>query len=685
MQVFQRFGAGKGNLDADPMVWGGKGAGLARMAAQGYPVPPGFTISTEMCKVFQEAPEDVLDAIMADIDPHLQFIEEQFGYMPLVSVRSGAPISMPGMMDTILNVGAMTDECDAAMDKMSNRQAFDCQRRLLQMMGSTAMGIEHHLFETVLSVFRQQTGVKTDAELTAQDLEQIGEKFAQLYKEAGHEIPGTLKDQLRVCIKAVFASWMSPNAIEYRKIEGIDESLGTAVTVQAMVFGNMNDNSGSGVLFTRNPSTGECKIFAEYLPNAQGEDVVAGIRTPEVLDLEAAKLTPWQIELAGLCDQLEADYKDMVDAEFTVQDGKLFMLQSRVGKRSAQAAFRIAVDMLHEGMIDTKTMMNRVKKKHLLTIRRPSIDPAFKDQPKWTGIAASMGIATGQVWKSSQMAASMAASGHKVILVTEETTPDDIAGMAASVGILTRTGGATSHAAVVARGMDKPCVVGCYDMKLNDLPEGTIISIDGETGRVWLGEVPVVGGTYSTDVRQFLATLMEEAGVLPQAEVPAPGVAVPLSCWLPLTDAEIADRINTALVMIEQGYELTFDITPPHRYGDQADDFIWNVAGTVLEDERFMERVLHPVMHSKLKAVRIIGGTDSQRELFQMKGFKVMRSAQTLEDLIGETGVVQIDATMEKFLGPNGLQILREKGMFKGKVFAGSQPPAYAAFKLLGE
>ena len=687
MQVFQNFAKNVLTDDGydNVMKWGGKGAGLAKMARAGYPVPPGFTISTDMCHMFQEQPEAVMDAIMADIDEHLEFVKSWFGYMPLLSVRSGAPISMPGMMDTILNVGLTLDNVEEWAGRIGKRTMADSHRRLLQMMGSTALGIEHAKFEHEMTLARLNAKVATDAELSFDDLAAIVERFTEIYVE--HQIvpPATLKEQLRFCIKAVFDSWMSPNAIEYRKIENIDAALGTAVTVQAMVFGNMNDNSGSGVLFTRNPATGEKKIFAEYLTNAQGEDVVAGIRTPEVLDLEATKMKDWQTQLRELCFKLEDDYSDMVDAEFTVQDGELFMLQSRVGKRSAQAAFKIAVDLRNEGEITEQDMLSRIRRKHLLAIRRPGIDPKFTGKPAWTGIAGSIGIATGVVAKSSEQAVQMACNGSNVILVTEETTPDDIAGMHASVGILTRTGGATSHAAVVARGMDKPCVVGCTDLDLGLLSEGETISIDGETGRVWKEAVPVIGGKYSPEAQEFLDRLLESAGVIPQSVAPTPGAAIPLASWMEADDLQIEAMIKSAIKLLDAGHEVMFDITPPSEFGDASDAEIWDIAGSVPESEYFTVRILHPVLHGGLSKAKVIGGTADQRELFEMKGFKVMGAAKTLTELVSATGIIQISPEMMKFVGDDGLKLLKDQGMFKGKVFAGSLPPAYAALQLLGE
>lgn len=691
MEVFLQFSKGKGDKDADPAIWGGKGAGLARMAAKGYPVPPGFVITTELCKVYQEQPEEVVEAVMLDIDEHLLFIKEQFGYLPLLSVRSGAPISMPGMMDTILNVGMNHNEMKNWLPRIGERASWDSFRRLLQMMGTTCFGIPAESFEHVLSAQRALAQVDTDAELSVKHLQKVYEGFRLLYQEAGHEIPLTLKDQLKVCIDAVFKSWNSERAIEYRKIEGIDESLGTAVTVQAMVFGNMNDQSGSGVLFTREPSTGEKKVMAEYLPNAQGEDVVAGIRTPEELIVTSAG-KGFVHELWGYAKKLEADYKDMVDVEFTVQDGELFLLQSRVGKRSARAAFKIAVDMMKEGMITEDEMISRVKRKQLLAVRRPSIDPKFKKKPVLTGMGASQGIAIGEVVLSSNQAVVQASKGKKVILVTHETTPDDIAGMAAAVGILTETGGATSHAAVVARGMDKPCVVGCTELfGTNPLIEGTVISIDGATGRVWVGEVPVVGGELDDGPKEYVDLVLKRAAIMPQVETPESGGTVVLADWLTLSDKDIDARVQALEASTEAGMVL-IDITPPNKFGTEDDELAWNICGTAPELQNFVERVLHKVLHSNVQRenCRVVGGNDDMRELFALKEFDVLPQVTTLAELLKQKGMVGISPTLAQNLAPDGdlqktLGQLKDAGLFTGAVMTGSAPAAYAALALMEE
>jgi pyruvate, orthophosphate dikinase len=698
IKIFQQFSKGKGDKDADPAIWGGKGAGLARMAAQGYPVPPGFTITTELCRVYQEQPEAVIDAIMTDIGEQLEWLDAQFDYPPLMSVRSGAPVSMPGMMDTILNVGLTSVRFPEWVKRIGERAAWDSRRRLLQMMGTTCFGLDGALFEKMLHEAREKQGVATDAELNVNSLKKVFDAFRGIYAEAGVKVPDTVEDQLRVCIDTVFKSWMGPNAIEYRKIESIDDSIGTAVTVQAMVFGNMNDKSGSGVLFTRDPSTGEKKIFAEYLANAQGEDVVAGIRTPDQLGIvheaNSSKAGMWKAELFSLCSKLEKDYQDMVDAEFTVQDSKLFILQSRVGKRSARAAFKIAVDLFKEGVITEDEMFTRVKRKQLLAVRRPSIDPKFKNKPCLTGMRASQGIAIGEVVFSSKEAVIAAAAGHKVILVTHETTPDDIAGMAVSVGILTKTGGATSHAAVVARGMDKPCVVGCTELDLwvnGTFKANDVISIDGATGRVWKGEVPVVGGELDDGPKEFVDMLLAKQALFPQVAIPAPNSTVVLADWLSLTDKEITERVKQ-LVDASQGGMVLIDITPPDKFGSTDDELAWNICGQVPELATFAERIVHKVLHAKvqLENCRVAGGNDDMRELFALKEFDVLPQVTTVSELLKQTGLVGIDHKLAQSIAPDGdmratLAQLKAAGVFKGQIVTGSTPAAYAALDLMKE
>ncbi|MEY9560448.1 PEP/pyruvate-binding domain-containing protein [Sinorhizobium fredii] len=387
---------------------GGKGAGLVLMAQDNMPVPPGFTITTDVCNEFRKlgdaAKTDYLEQLMVEVMEQMNWLKEQFGYMPLVSVRSGAPISMPGMMDTILNVGLTASNHKEWQARIGERATLDSQRRLVQMLGSTAYGVPHQVFEFQLAKVKKDFGAETDADLHEGALDDLIERYCNVFEDhRGFPFPiDNRYEQLLAAIGAVFNSWMNERAVEYRKLNNIDESMGTAVTIQAMVFGNMGDDSGSGVAFTRNPSTGEPVIMGEYLSNAQGEDVVAGIRTPESLSkyITPSKdhyliSCPWAKELAKVCETLEQMYADMVDLEFTVQQGELFILQSRVGKRSARAAFKIAVDLTEDKVIDRKLALARLTGAQFKVLRRPSIDPGFKVKPQLIGLPACPGVVTG--------------------------------------------------------------------------------------------------------------------------------------------------------------------------------------------------------------------------------------------------------------------------------------------------
>ena len=445
---------------------------------------------------------------MNEVAPHMEWLKEQFGYMPLVSVRSGAPISMPGMLDTILNVGLTAHNFNEWAGRIGDRATADSQRRLIQMLGSTGYGVDMGVFDFQLASVKKEAGAKQDTDLTAAQLATVADRYQDAFSQnTGFKFPvNDAKEQLRVAIKAVFDSWMNPRAIEYRKLNKIDESMGTAVNVQAMVFGNMGDDSGTGVLFSRDPSTGQPVMMGEFLTNAQGEDVVAGIRTPVDVHKMATLDGVWSNihgKLVDLCSELEVAYKDMVDIEFTVQKGELFVLQSRSGKRSARAAFRIATDMVKEGVIDVDTALTRLTADQFKAVRRPMIDPNFKVKPDVVGLPACPGVVFGKPVFTSEDAASC---NEPCILVRHETDPDDIAGMAKAVGILTKTGGATSHAAVVARAMDKACVVGATELDLEHGWGGVVrVTIDGATGRVWFNkQVPVIDASADPAVRQVM-------------------------------------------------------------------------------------------------------------------------------------------------------------------------------------
>ncbi len=496
-------------------ILGGKGANLAEMASLGLPVPPGFTISAEVCKYYwdnnRKFPEDLTSTVEESMRELENVTGKKFGDNEnplLVSVRSGAAISMPGMMDTILNLG-LNDESVEGLAKLTNNERFawDSYRRFIQMFGDVALGIAHEKFEEVLNEVKDEKGVKQDLELDANDLKKVVELYKKLYKEEGKEFPQDPMKQLWIAIEAVFGSWNNPRAIKYRQINEMDKQglLGTAVNVVAMVFGNMGDDSGTGVAFTRDPNTGEKKYYGEFLPNAQGEDVVAGIRTPKSLD-ELKNINPKTYnQLLEVMDKLEKHFRDMQDIEFTVEKGQLYMLQTRNGKRTAAAAVKIAVDMVKEGLINKQEAVMRVKPADIEKLLHPIFDPEELKNAQYIGkgLPASPGAATGKIVFSADDAEKMAKDGEKVILARPETSPEDVGGMNVAEGILTSRGGMTSHAAVVARGMGKTAVVGAEDIVIDlknkvvksngvELKEGDWISIDGNEGKVYAGKIKTV-------------------------------------------------------------------------------------------------------------------------------------------------------------------------------------------------
>ena len=540
------FGAGKAEGTGKMKdILGGKGAGLAEMTNIGLPVPAGFTISAEVCDYYYKNNRTYPEGLMEEVEANLKRLEEvtgkKFGDPSnplLVSVRSGAAVSMPGMMDTILNLG-INDEVVEGIAKLTNnpRFAYDAYRRFIQMFGDVVLGINKNEFEAVLEEKKKERGVQWDSELTVEDLKEIIKKFKEVYKKYGYEFPQHPRKQLDMAIEAVFKSWMNERAIKYREINDIKGLLGTAVNVVEMVFGNMGEDSGTGVGFTRNPNTGEKEFYAEFLPNAQGEDVVAGIRTPMKIDELKKRLPEVYDQLIKVAELLEKYYKDVQDIEFTVERGKLFLLQTRSAKRTGYAAVRIAVDMVKEGIITEKEAILRVQPSHLDQLLHPMIDPSEKydDKVIAKGLPASPGAATGQVVFFAKDAEKWAKEGKEVILLRPETSPEDIGGMHAAKGILTARGGLTSHAAVVARGMGKPCVVGCEDLIVDEekkiaktkdgkftIKEGDWITIDGKTGYVISGKLKLVKGEISGYFAEFMKWVdkYRKLGVRANAETP---------------------------------------------------------------------------------------------------------------------------------------------------------------------
>ena len=505
---------------------GGKGANLAEMSSLGLPVPFGFTISTEACTAYYDDGKKINDDIMAQVKESLAKLEEQAGKKLgdennplLVSVRSGARASMPGMMDTILNLGINDKVVETIAEKTGNRRfAYDSYRRFIQMFSDVVMELSKKRFEEIIDEVKEAKGVKLDTELDVADMEELVRRFKAFYKEnLNEDFPQDTNVQLERAIEAVFRSWNNPRAIFYRKENDIPSSWGTAVNVQMMVFGNMGDDCGTGVAFTRNPATGENKLFGEFLMNAQGEDVVAGVRTPQTIDQLKEVMPEAYEEFKKICDTLEHHYHDMQDMEFTIEHKKLFMLQTRNGKRTAAAALKIACDMVDEGLVDTDKALLMVEPKQLDSLLHPQFNAeALKNAtPITKGLAASPGAACGQIVFSAEDAKDEHAKGKKVVLVRLETSPEDIEGMAVAEGVLTVRGGMTSHAAVVARGMGECCVSGCGDIKINyetktfelngkTYHEFDWISLDGTTGCVYGEAIPTEPATISGYFKRFM-------------------------------------------------------------------------------------------------------------------------------------------------------------------------------------
>ena len=505
---------------------GGKGANLAEMTNIGLPVPFGFTITTDVCRKYTEDGGVLAQEVIDEVWEHIAELEEVMGKKfgdnenpLLVSVRSGAPISMPGMMDTILNLGLNDIAVEGLAKKTGNdRFAYDSYRRFMQMFGDVVLEIRKSNFDAVFESQKKKAGVEFDVQLTTDDLKEVIEGYKEVVKrELGREFPQEPKDQLLEAIKAVFRSWNNDRAILYRKMYGISDSLGTAVNVQSMVFGNSGNDSGTGVAFTRNPANGENKLFGEFLVNAQGEDVVAGIRTPQPISEMADAFPEVYAQFEKIANTLENHYKDMQDMEFTVEDRKLFMLQTRNGKRTAAAAVKVAVDLVKEGLIDKDTAVMRVEPDQINQLLHPvfDADELKKATPVTKGLPASPGAATGQIVFSADDAAAFAAEGKKVILVREETSPEDLAGMVAAEGILTARGGMTSHAAVVARGMGKCCVSGCKEITVDEAnktltvggkvyTEGDFISLNGTDGNVYTEAIKTLAPELSGDFGQIM-------------------------------------------------------------------------------------------------------------------------------------------------------------------------------------
>jgi len=521
------YGFHEGGIGLEYLL-GGKGAGLAEMSRLGIPVPPGFIITTDAWKEYYNT-KKLSDSLKAEISENINKLEKttgkKFGGHPplLVSVRSGAPVSMPGMLDTVLNLGLndVTVE-NLAHETKDARFSYDCYRRFISCFGRIVLGIQKEKFDNILEAYKSKLGVQRDSELDIDALKEIVNEYKILIeRETGRKFPEDVYEQLFLAVKAVFDSWFNPRAVAYRRANKIPEDLGTAVSVQAMVFGNMGNDSGTGVMFTRNPSTGEKKLYGEFLVNAQGEDLVSGVRTPQPLDYLREKFPKIYDELISIAEKLERHLKDMQDVEFTVERGKLYILQTRSGKRNALAAAKIAFDMYKEGIITKEEAIKRITEVSSQEITIQQRDPTVKVDILARGLPASPGLVTGKVVFNSDEAVTAKEKGEKVILVRPETSPEDIQGIMAAEGVLTCRGGLTSHAAIVTRSLNKPCIVGCEAIKIDleaeeccvekggvtvRIKKGDIITIDGTTGEVIMGEVPTVAQKLS----EYLTVLHKE-------------------------------------------------------------------------------------------------------------------------------------------------------------------------------
>jgi len=538
------FGGGKAEGDATMRdLLGGKGAGLAEMSRIGVPVPPGFTITTEVCKLFYETDLRIPNEIDKELEKYMARIEKivgaKFGDPEnplLVSVRSGAKFSMPGMMDTILNLGLNKDTLEGLAEKTGDeRFAYDNYRRFVQMFGNVVLGIDKDKFESVIEARKKERKIKQDSSLSVEDLNHIIKKFKAIIKRrTGEAFPDDPYTQLKLARDAVFRSWNNPRAISYRRLNNIPTDLGTAVNVQAMVYGNMGNTSGTGVGFTRNPANGEKEFYGEYLINAQGEDVVAGIRTPQPIISLKDEMPAVFKQLKTITTKLEKHYRDVQDFEFTIQDGNLYMLQTRTGKRTVQAALKIAVDMVKEKLITKEEALMRIDPAQLDHLLHRRLDPNAKYEVIAKGLPASPGASSGAVYFNSDDVVKAAKNKTKAILVRQETNPDDIEGMHASVGVLTSRGGMTSHAAVVARGMGKCCVAGCEAARVNEtkkqlqigkliIKQGEVITINGSTGEVIIGEVSTIEPELSGTFAEFMswADEIRKLNVRTNADTPA--------------------------------------------------------------------------------------------------------------------------------------------------------------------
>jgi len=671
---------------------GGKGVGLAEMTQLGVPVPSGFTITTDACRAYMANGQQLPAGLPEEIERHIDTLEGQTGKRfgdskdpLLVSVRSGAAVSMPGMMDTILNLGLNDDAVEGLGASTANpRFAYDSYRRLIQMYGEVVEGVDAHRFEQALTDLKSERGVQQDVELDANDLRELVGTYQQIYAdETGTPFPQDARDQLARAVRAVFDSWDTPRAQVYRRAHRIPDDLGTAVNVVQMVFGNKGEGSGTGVAFTRDPSTGESGLYGEFLADAQGEDVVAGIRTPQPLASMQERLPQAFDELTGTMRRLEEHYKDMQDIEFTVEEGRLYLLQTRSAKRTAAAALKAAVSMVEEGLISREEAVARIDPAQLDQLLHPMIDPSAELEVAARGLNASPGAACGAVVLDADLAEQRGKAGESVILVRWETTPDDIHGLIQAAGILTAHGGMTSHAAVVARGMGKPCVAGCEDLTIDleartitvggqTLAEGETLTIDGGTGRVIVGAVPLVPPQINEDFETILGWADELRGMKVRANADTPedaakardfgaqGIGLCRTEHMFMAD----DRLPVVREMImasgEDERRAALDKLLPHQQADF--EGIFEAMAGLPVTIRLLDPPLHEFlppleeakderMRERIKALQESNpmlGTRGCRlgllwpEIYEMQVRAIIRAAAAVEERTGDAPLVEI-------------------------------------------
>jgi pyruvate, orthophosphate dikinase len=671
---------------------GGKGVGLAEMTQLGVPVPAGFTITTDACRAYMSNGKQLPDGLENEVDKHVERLEERSGKRfgdpedpLLVSVRSGAAVSMPGMMDTILNLG-LNDEAVQGLTRSTGNErfAYDSYRRLIQMYGAVVDGIDGHRFEQALSDLKAARGAGEDVDLSAEDLAGLIETYKRIYgEETGNDFPQDAREQLTRAVRAVFESWETPRAQVYRRAHGIPDDLGTAVNVVQMVFGNRGDESGTGVCFTRDPATGEPGLYGEFLANAQGEDVVAGIRTPEPVEAMKRRMPRAFEQLLETMRRLEEHYRDMQDIEFTVEEQQLYLLQTRSAKRTAAAALKAAVDMVEESLISREEAVARIDPAQLDQLLHPMIDPGAEFDVAAKGLNASPGAASGAIVFDADTAEERGRGGESVILVRWETTPDDIHGMIAAAGILTAHGGMTSHAAVVARGMGKPCIAGCEQLAIDmeartarigdhDLAEGDTITIDGGTGRVIVGEVALVPPQINEDFETILgwADELRRLKVRANADTPedarkarefgAQGIGLCRTEHMFMAD----DRLPVVREMImadsEEGRRKALERLLPMQQGDF--EGIFEAMAGLPVTIRLLDPPLHEFlpppdeatddrMRQRIRALQESNpmlGTRGCRlglqfpEIYEMQVRAIIRAARAVEERTGDAPLVEV-------------------------------------------